>query len=204
MIKDKAGRCNVEMYFPHFGAVLMDIVNDVCATDPKRASEMLTFCDSLPKFCEEVQRRGFQISIQTLYLRLVPRRTNSHHGQLHVYTIPVKLAKPQEDDHGKHPAKRFCLAECRQNKQFASILASNRKVKKRAHEPTGLTPPQSSNAKNKRHKKNKTIYQPRQNEIKDDIIELNSEIVGLTSDLQKPFIDISAVKKEIAKKKKRG
>eukprot|EP01084_Bolivina_argentea_P040078 74061_1 len=32
MIKDKAGRCNVEMYFPHFGAVLMDIVNDVCAT----------------------------------------------------------------------------------------------------------------------------------------------------------------------------
>ncbi len=83
---------------------------------------MLTYCDSLPKFCEEVKKRGFQVSEQALYLRLIPRRSNSYHGKFHVHTIPVKLVKPQEDDHGKHAAKRFCLAECRQNKQFASIL----------------------------------------------------------------------------------
>ena len=54
----------------------------------------------------------------------MPRRVNTTEGQRHINTrtIPVKLMKPQEDDHGNHVSKRFCLAEARQNKEFASLL----------------------------------------------------------------------------------
>ena len=71
-----------------------------------------------------MQEYGFEVKQTALYYRLVPRRSTSIAGRRHVAerTIPVKLAKPQEDDHGNHAAKRFCLAECRQNKQFASLL----------------------------------------------------------------------------------
>eukprot|EP01083_Nonionella_stella_P205675 748760_1 len=122
IVKDAPGRPNVERYFPHFGSVLMDIVNEFCATDPKRRSEQLTYCDSLASFTSKVNEMGFDINQQTLYLRLIPRRKSSIHGRTHIRTIPVKLAKPQEDDHGKHPSQRFCLAQCRQNKQIASLL----------------------------------------------------------------------------------
>ena len=85
---------------------------------------MLTYCDSMEQFTKLVQERGFDVQKTALYHRLIPRRKNSIAGQRHVAfrTIPVKLAKPQEDDHGNHPSKRFCLAECRMNKQLATIL----------------------------------------------------------------------------------
>ena len=93
-------------------------------TDPKRRSETLTYCDTLDNFCELVKQYGFEVKRTALYYRLLPRRVNSRAGQRHVAerTIKVKLAKPQEDDHGNHISKRFCLAEARQNKQFASLL----------------------------------------------------------------------------------
>ena len=83
---------------------------------------MLTYCDSMDQFVKLVEERGFEVKKSTLYHRLIPRRATSIAGRRHINTIPVKLAKPQEDDHGNHPSKRFCLAESRMNKQFASLL----------------------------------------------------------------------------------
>ena len=90
--------------------------------DPKRRSELLTYCDTMDEFVKLVKERGFDVEKTTLYHRLIPRRKNSIAGQRHINTIKVRLAKPQEDDHGNHPSKRFCLAESRMNKQLASLL----------------------------------------------------------------------------------
>ena len=85
---------------------------------------MLTYCDSLEQFTKLVQERGYDVQKTALYHRLIPRRKDSVQGRKHIAerTIKVKLAKPQEDDHGNHPSKRFCLAEGRMNKQLASLL----------------------------------------------------------------------------------
>ena len=126
IIQDKPGRPNVEKYYPHFSCILMDIVNEYCATDPKRRSNMLIYCDTLPQFLEKVKAAGFDVVASTLYYRLLPRRANTIEGRRHVATrtIPVQLFKPKEDDHGHHPSKRFCLAQSRQNKQLAGMLGN--------------------------------------------------------------------------------
>ena len=83
---------------------------------------MLTSITTLDELAEKVKDFGFHLSRQTLYLHLLPRRKNSHHGRRHHHTVPVKLCRPQEDLRVKHPAARYCLALNRQLKQLASIL----------------------------------------------------------------------------------
>ena len=85
---------------------------------------MLTWCDTMDDFTKLVHERGFIVARSTSYYRLIPRRGNSIDGRKHVSTrtIPVKLYKPQKDEHQRHISFRFCLAEARLNRQFAAIL----------------------------------------------------------------------------------
>ena len=55
MIYTVPGHPPVECYAPHFGAVLMEIINNHCKTDPRRQSEMITACDSLKKLAEQAR-----------------------------------------------------------------------------------------------------------------------------------------------------
>eukprot|EP01084_Bolivina_argentea_P129639 228950_1 len=64
--------------------------------------------------------------------------------------------------------------------------------------------PISQSVPQPKKKKAKQIYKPKQNELHDEIAEINKTIVGLTDDLQKPFININAVRKSIATEKKKN
>ena len=92
IMREKRGRPPVEVWCPGLGAIIQNIVNGQCAADGRRRTEAVTYASSLDQLTEELNKRGFELSRQTSYLRLMPRRPNS------------------------------CLAEDRMMKQIASYL----------------------------------------------------------------------------------
>ena len=128
ILRKGRGRSAVKVWCPGLGAIMQDIVNRECAADGRRRTEAITYARSLDELTAELNKRGFELSRQTSYLRLMPRRPNSIHGRRHVHTVPVKLLKPQEDLHKQTPHTRFCLAEDRMMKQIASYLGTNMRI----------------------------------------------------------------------------
>ena len=122
IIREKRGRPPVEVWCPGLGAIIQEIVNSECAADPRRRTEAVTYANTLDQLGDELQKRGYHLSRQTTYLRIMPRRPDSIHGRRHVHTVPVKLLKPQEDLNKQLPQTRFCLTEDRMMKQIASYL----------------------------------------------------------------------------------
>ena len=109
-------------------SVMMEIINARCVADPKRRSEVGGANMSIPQLASEMERRGYKFSTQTYYLRLEPRRKNSAHGRRHVHTVPVKLARAQENARKPHVAARFCLATARMLKEAAAAFGPDMPV----------------------------------------------------------------------------
>ncbi|GBP08420.1 hypothetical protein EVAR_77123_1 [Eumeta japonica] len=65
---------------------------------------------------------GFQISRSGTYLHLLPRGSNTKEGRRHVHTVPVKLARPQNEMHKTHEDGEFCTATIRSLESLASLL----------------------------------------------------------------------------------
>ena len=143
VFRKKAGRPPVEVYAPGLGGVMQDIVNVSCAADPKRRSEIVTTANTLDDLQQQLFDRGFILKRSTLYLRVLPRRGNTNEGKRHVHTLPIKLLKPQEDDHGKNISTRFCLVEDRMMKEITSYLGPEQAVyagmDDKAKVPLGIT-----------------------------------------------------------------
>ena len=62
---------------------------------------------SLDDLVAEMDKQGFSVKRSTLYLRLLPHRSSSVDGQRHVRTVPVRLAKPDNNDHKAHEDTAF-------------------------------------------------------------------------------------------------
>ena len=77
---------------------------------------------------EKVKQRGYEVSRSAVYLRLIPRKRTSHHGKDHVYTMPVKLLKPQKNARIDGISTRFCRATCRNIEELVSILGPSQVV----------------------------------------------------------------------------
>lgn len=57
-----------------------------------------------------------------MYLRLIPRMSSSTEGKRHVKTVPVKLAKAQNDAHKSHPDDHFAAAVNLHFRNFAEAM----------------------------------------------------------------------------------
>ena len=69
-----------------------------------------------------MKKLGFEdISRQSLYHRLVPRRADSVHGKRHVETVPVKLAKAKNTARNRHEDANFTFA----TKGYMKCIASH-------------------------------------------------------------------------------
>ena len=100
--------------------LIVRVAQQQAAADPKRRAEILTLSRTLDDLKEELEKEGLEIKRSTLYMRLVPRRSNSFYGKKHVRVVPVQLRKPQYDGRKKHVSARFCFATNRMIRELAS------------------------------------------------------------------------------------
>ena len=64
-------------------------------------------------------KEGYVLSCQALYLRLIPRRSDTIRGKRHVRTIPINIRKVQNTIRNKHEDET-CFA----TKQYMEDIAS--------------------------------------------------------------------------------
>ena len=122
IIQETAGRPNVEKYAPGLHAIIQDIVNAGCCADPRRRSEIIHCVNTTDELKSELDKRGYHLSRSATYLRFMPKDPTTNQGKKHVHTVPVRIFKPQNDEHKSHPSTRFCRADDRTLKEFASYL----------------------------------------------------------------------------------
>ena len=105
--KKKRGRPPLEDQFPGFSAALLEVANALAGAHPKRQAESLQLPLSLDDLVIKMDKAGFKVKRSTAYLRLLPHRSSSLEGQRHIRTIPVRLAKPDNNDHTAHQDTAF-------------------------------------------------------------------------------------------------
>ena len=101
---------------------IVDLSMHGSSADERRRTEIIRSCRTLDDLHDALLERGYQISRSATYLRLIPRRSNTIEGRLHVATAPVKLAKAQADNHKSHPDTGFCTASIRNVEALSSVL----------------------------------------------------------------------------------
>jgi len=69
-----------------------------------------------------VKNCGFRISRSGLYVRLLPRRSDTQEGKRHVNTVPVKLTRAHTDAHKSHIDGRFAMATTNNMEEVAATL----------------------------------------------------------------------------------
>jgi len=103
----------------------------------------LNACVTLDDLATELRKLNFSRSRSALYLRLIPRRSDSLEGERHIVTVPVELRKPENCERKKHENANFAFATKEYLKSVASlfgpeavfVLSSDDKAKV----PLGLT-----------------------------------------------------------------
>ncbi|CAF4945677.1 unnamed protein product [Rotaria sp. Silwood1] len=105
-----AGRPRVEEQCPNLLQIIKEIVKVGGASDDRRQSEIIRSCLTLDDLREKIKQRGYDIKRTTLYYRLLLHRAKSVDGRRHVNTVPLRLRRPQNDDHGKHEDGHFATA----------------------------------------------------------------------------------------------
>ncbi|KAJ6643287.1 hypothetical protein Bhyg_08245, partial [Pseudolycoriella hygida] len=111
-VRNAPGRPRTEEAQPMLLQTITDIALYGSAAHERRQSDIYRSVKTLDELCVPINAKGdFYISISALYLRLLPKRSNSIEGKRHVNTCPVKLLKSQNDKHCTHPdgPKQVCF-----------------------------------------------------------------------------------------------
>ncbi|CAF1083211.1 unnamed protein product, partial [Didymodactylos carnosus] len=119
------GRPPIEEQCPDLLQIIEEIAKCGGASDDKRRSEQIRPCLTLDDLREKIKQRGYDIKRSTLYYRLLPRRPTSIDGRRHVRTVPVRLRRAQNNDHGKHEDGHFATATIRYIKDLAGIFGND-------------------------------------------------------------------------------
>ncbi|CAF1635953.1 unnamed protein product, partial [Adineta ricciae] len=119
------GRPRVEEQCPDLLQIIEEIAKVGGASDDRRRSETIRPCLTLDDLREKIKQRGYDIKRTTLYYRLLPHRASSIEGRRHNQTVPVRLRRAQNDEHGKHEDGHFATATIRYMKDLASIFGND-------------------------------------------------------------------------------
>ncbi|CAF4327668.1 unnamed protein product, partial [Rotaria magnacalcarata] len=119
------GRPRIEEQIPGLLEAIEEIAKVGGASDDRRRSEIIRPCLTLDDLREKLRQRGMDVKRTTLYYRLLPHRAKSIDGRRHVNTVPVRLRRAQNDEHGKHADGHFATATIRYAKDLASVFGNN-------------------------------------------------------------------------------
>ncbi|CAF1029781.1 unnamed protein product [Adineta ricciae] len=119
------GRPTIEEQYPDLLQIIEEIAKVGGASDCGRRSEIIRPCLTLDDLREKLRQRGYYVKRTTLYYRLLPHRINSIDGRRHVHTVPVRLRRAQNDEHGKHDDGHFAAATIRYVKDLISIFGND-------------------------------------------------------------------------------
>ncbi|CAF1077221.1 unnamed protein product [Rotaria sordida] len=119
------GRPPIEEECPDLLQIIEEIAKVGGAADDNRRSQTIRPCLTLDDLREKIKERGYDIKRSTLYYRLLPHRVNSVDGKKHVRTVPVRLRKALNDEHGKHEDGHFATATIRYIKDLAGIFGND-------------------------------------------------------------------------------
>ena len=110
--------------------------------DFRRRTDVLNACKTLDDL-HNLLKKGYVLSHQDLYLRLIPRRSGTIEGKRHVLTVPVKIRKAQNTIRNKHEDAKFCFATKQYMKDIASLFGAENvfvpSVDNKAKVPIGVT-----------------------------------------------------------------
>ena len=88
-------------------------------------------------------KEGYFLSRNALYLRLVPRRSDSNEGEKHVRTVPVKIRRSKNNLRARHEDSNFTFATKEYLKAVASFFGPENvfvlSVDDKAKVPIGVT-----------------------------------------------------------------
>ncbi|CAF3380058.1 unnamed protein product [Rotaria socialis] len=123
--RPEGGRPRIEEQIPGLLEAIEEIAKVGGASDDRRRSEIIRPCLTLDDLREKLLQRGMDVKRTTLYYRLLPHRAKSIDGRRHVNTVPVRLRRAQNDEHGKHADGHFATATIRYVKDLASVFGNN-------------------------------------------------------------------------------
>ena len=119
---EASGRPSLELTHPGLLDATIQIAIAGAGADERRKSNIFTSWESLDGLLAGMKKLGFEdISRQSLYPRLVPKRADSVYGKRHVKTVPVKLAKAKNTARNRHEDANFTFA----TKGYMKCIASH-------------------------------------------------------------------------------
>ena len=121
-LKKSCGRPTLEEEQPLLLKSIVEIALHGSAAHEKRQSNIYRSIKTLDELTKQLQLDGFKVSRSGVYLRLLPRRSDTREGKRHVTTVPVKLIRAKNDHHKKHPDGIFCTATLNSLVEVASLL----------------------------------------------------------------------------------
>ena len=121
-LNDTTGRPHIETMQPGLLEAIVDIVSHGAAADDRRQTETMRTVHTLKELKAMLEQVGYVIKESALYLRLLPRRSDTIEGKRHVKTVPVKIVKADNSLHKEHPDGWFCRANNRFVEELASVL----------------------------------------------------------------------------------
>ena len=119
-----SGRPSLEDAYPQLHQAIAELATAGAGTDFRRRTDVLNACKTLDDLNAGLLKEGYVLSRQALYLRLIPRRSNTIKGKRHVGTVPVKIRKAQNTLRKKHEDANFCFATKQYMKDTASLFGA--------------------------------------------------------------------------------
>ena len=90
--RGKVGRPRIKEDKPGLLETILALVQSSSATDDRKRSEMIRTVKSLSDLHLELLAAGYNLSRNTTYIRLLPRRENTNSVKSHIQTVPVCLS----------------------------------------------------------------------------------------------------------------
>ena len=87
-LRDNPGRPRIEQDQPLLLKTIIEIAMYGSAAHEKRQSDIYRSVKTLDELTTELKKDGFEISRSGVYLRLLPKKSNTHEGKRHTVTVP--------------------------------------------------------------------------------------------------------------------
>ena len=141
--QEKGGRPPMEDTYPDLHKVIVALATATAGADSRRRTDILDSCQTLDDLRAALLKEGYVLSRSALYLRLVPRRTNTSEGKRHVTTVSVKIRRAKNNLRSRHQDADFTFATKDYLKSIASFYGSESvfvlSVDDKAKVPIGVT-----------------------------------------------------------------
>ena len=143
VMREGPGRPPLEDSYVDLHRAIVTIAGGLAGADGKRRTDILDGCQSLDDLRAALLKEGYQLCRSALYLRLVPRRSNSTEGKKHIRTVPVKIRRAKNNLRARHEDANFTFATKDYLKSVASFFGQKNvfviSVDDKAKVPIGVT-----------------------------------------------------------------